>query len=314
MAADTTYDIKLFGHTEVRSPGATLTARDFGGIKPRQILTLLALRGALSKAELADQLWQGSPPADHTATLESYVSVLRRRLGGSSTRTSIVVTRNGGYAIDGDRATTDVGRFDALVAAAQHQPPPLALTTLSQALSLAEEPLLADEPHVTWATEFRGRYLARLVEAATRAAEHALTVRQPAHAQELASRATAIDPLAEHAWRLRMTAYQQVGDRAGALRSYDTCRRALADDLGVAPTPATSDLFVAILSENAGVPGFDDVVLAVLAAARELAAAPDEPDQDGSQTGVVQLLTRAQALARAVPGLPGQAVPIVRVA
>src|SRR3982750_3998690 len=55
------FDVRLFGTTEVRTPRATMSSRDFGGVKQRHILQLLALNGAMSKAELAELLWGGTP-------------------------------------------------------------------------------------------------------------------------------------------------------------------------------------------------------------------------------------------------------------
>jgi len=74
------HDIQLFGRLEVRTRGVRLSGRDFGGIKPRHILALLALRGPLGKTELTELLWDGKPPANNKATMESDVSVLRHRL------------------------------------------------------------------------------------------------------------------------------------------------------------------------------------------------------------------------------------------
>ena len=55
------YDIQLFGRLEVRTRGIRLAGRDFGGVKPRHILALLALRGGLHSEELAQLLWDGRP-------------------------------------------------------------------------------------------------------------------------------------------------------------------------------------------------------------------------------------------------------------
>ena len=77
------YEIQLFGRIEVRTRGVRLAGRDFGGVKPRHILALLALRGSVHKAELTELLWDGRPPANHVATVESYVSLLRHRLDPS---------------------------------------------------------------------------------------------------------------------------------------------------------------------------------------------------------------------------------------
>ena len=65
------HDIQLFGRLEVRTRGLRLAGRDFGGIKPRHILALLALRGPLAKAELTELLWDGRPPAIHEATVSA---------------------------------------------------------------------------------------------------------------------------------------------------------------------------------------------------------------------------------------------------
>src|SRR4051812_25952510 len=117
------FDVRLFGATEVRTPHATMSSRDFGGVKQRHILQLLALNGALSKAELAEHLWEGNPPAEYVATLESYVSLLRRRIDPDSpARRSVVATRTGGYMLDTERVRTDVGRFDQLLAPAAGGP------------------------------------------------------------------------------------------------------------------------------------------------------------------------------------------------
>jgi DNA-binding SARP family transcriptional activator len=294
------FELRLFGSTEARTPGGRLSGRDFGGLKQRNILQLLALHGELSKSELAELLWEGHPPTEYMSTLESYVSLLRRRLEpASSARTSAVVTRNGGYALDRDRVSTDVGRFDRLLAAAARLDAGQALSMLWEAVALAEAPLLADEPYRTWAVEARERHRIRLVDAASRAAAHALALGAPDRAQELATRATDLDPIAETAWRVRMSAYRVGGDRGAALRCYETLRRSLSEELGVAPGPATTALFVEILRDDEGssLPHSGELVAAVLAAARELAAR-DDPDGVPFRR-VVQLLDRAVRLARA---------------
>jgi len=296
------FEVRLFGVTEVRTPAATLGARDFGGVKQRHILQLLALYGALSKAELAEHLWEGRPPAEYVATLESYVSLLRRRLDPAApARHSVLVTRTGGYALDADRVGTDTGEFDRLVGAAAGLPAPVALPLLARAVDLAGAPLLAravdlagapllaGEDHRTWVVDARQRHRARLVAAATRAAEHGLALGDLRPADRFATHATELDPLAESAWRVRMSSHRAEGDRAGALRHYESCRRTLADELGIEPSAATQALFVTILRDDD--PG---IVAAVLAAARELAAGGSR-DSGGA---VVALLTRAKWLVR----------------
>jgi SARP family transcriptional regulator, regulator of embCAB operon len=107
----------MFGALEVETGGSRLGPRDFGGAKPRQLLEiLLCERGrTVSKDRLADLLWGDQLPANVAATLETYVSNVRRQLGGTK-RESPLITEPGAYRIDPIRLPSDLDEFDALVA------------------------------------------------------------------------------------------------------------------------------------------------------------------------------------------------------
>ncbi len=77
------FDIRLFGTTTVRSTTTEVVGSQLGGIKPRQVLELLALAGEapVTKDRLVHVLWGDRLPASPVPTLESYVSVLRRSVG-----------------------------------------------------------------------------------------------------------------------------------------------------------------------------------------------------------------------------------------
>jgi WD40 repeat protein/DNA-binding SARP family transcriptional activator len=59
-----------------------------------------------------------------------------------------------------------------------------------------------------------------------------------------ARRWLAVDPTHEPAHRLLMVLYARSGRRAAALRQYETCRQALADELGVAPSERTEETYL----------------------------------------------------------------------
>ena len=287
------YDIQLFGRLEVRTRGVRLSGRDFGGTKPRHILALLALRGPLGKGELTELLWDGRPPANHKATVESYVSVLRHRLDpDGKARDSAISTRSGGgYALVADRVRVDVARFDELVAAATGRSAAGALRPLTAAAELAGRPLLEEEAGSEWAGTARAHYRGRLVGALLEAGGHTLAAADPTRALALAERAVGLDPLAERGWAIAMAAHRALGDRVAALRAYDRCRRQLADGLGVEPCGETRALFLDLLREDGAGTALDDAIAAVLAAA----GAPHAP---GTATG---LLRRATDFATRAP-------------
>jgi predicted ATPase/DNA-binding SARP family transcriptional activator len=58
-----------------------------------------------------------------------------------------------------------------------------------------------------------------------------------------ARRWSALNPLDESVQRHLMTLYAQSGQRAAALRQYEECVRALGDDLGIAPSEETVELY-----------------------------------------------------------------------
>ena len=57
-----------------------------------------------------------------------------------------------------------------------------------------------------------------------------------------AGRLLALEPWQEEGHRLVMTVLARAGRRVDALRQYEVCRRALAEELGVAPSPETTAL------------------------------------------------------------------------
>ena len=88
-------------------------SRTLCGVKPRQILAILALAAGrpVSKEHLADLLWDGEPPKGYRGTLESYVCLVRRALRDASGRDDAIVTVTHGYLLDPAVVTVDLRAF-----------------------------------------------------------------------------------------------------------------------------------------------------------------------------------------------------------
>jgi DNA-binding SARP family transcriptional activator len=239
--------VRLFGTTCVLDGARVLGPGDFGGLKPRRILEALALhRGhQVSKDRLADVLWANQPPPDHMATLESYVSVLRRKLQpGTPARRSAIRTVPRGYLLDPSIARTDLDLFDELIAGADNSADAGAWRLLDRASALASTDLLASPDETQWAEPIRADYRQRAVGAALRAAELALRTGDADYAARLAGRAVSLNALCEPGWRLVMRAHVATGRRDAALRAYRSCRRLLIRELGIEPAPETRAVLV----------------------------------------------------------------------
>lgn len=247
--------IKLFGPTSVTTDaGTALSATELGGIKPRQILELLAVSAGtpVAKERLADLLWEGEPPKTYVATLESYVCVLRRALGLVRGRRSVLATTSGGYVLDTAQVRVDLVELRrALAGAAGASAPADAVEMAEAALCMATAPLLASEPYAAWAIRERDLVEQELVAARCRAAQRALEAQAWERAVMLAAGAVERDPLAELAARHLMTGLWRSGQRVEALRAYARLRSAMVEELGSEPALPTRELYLEILRDEA---------------------------------------------------------------
>ncbi len=241
----------MFGPLGLELAGSRLGPGDFGGVKPKQLLEVLLLeRGrAVSKDRLADRLWGERPPQRAAATIESYVSVLRRRLdGGRGLGRRLILTEHGGYRLASELVDVDVDRFEALLRQAADDGCARRRPALEAAVALAGDELLADEPYADWVLAEREHYQALLVQALTDLAECCVELDDPRAALEAANRVLALTPTGERAYRTAMLAHLALGERDEALRVHARCRAVLAEELGVAPSPETAELHMTVLN------------------------------------------------------------------
>jgi DNA-binding SARP family transcriptional activator len=92
-----------------------------------------------------------------------------------------------------------------------------------------------------WVEERRRTLSQQAADALSSAAELALQIHQYVDAARLCDQATAIDPLREVAWRVRMRAANALGDYDGVLTAFQGCEAALAR-IDASPSPSTRKL------------------------------------------------------------------------
>jgi DNA-binding SARP family transcriptional activator len=243
--------VKLFGATTVVTAEGTVLS-DLGGIKPRQVLEILALAVGtpVSKDRLVELLWGDNPPRTYTGTLESYISLLRRKMGIARGRGSALATTSNGYLLDATQVSVDLDQFRRLTQPAPGTSPEQALAATGQALDLITGELLTSEPYAEWAGDERAGFGAEYLAACNRAAEHALTVGDPHTAITLARRGIETDSISETAWQLLIRGLSATGARSEALRAYLDLRATLIDALGTEPSPTSRALYLDLLAED----------------------------------------------------------------
>ena len=123
-----------------------------GGRRQRAVVAVLLIaRGQqVSTERLLDALWDGEPPPSGAASLQSYVSHLRRALEPdrpARTPSQVLVSGPAGYAMPVGADDVDAWRFERLVdQAGTSAEPATRLRLLRDALALWRGPVLAEAP------------------------------------------------------------------------------------------------------------------------------------------------------------------------
>ncbi|MEV5210748.1 BTAD domain-containing putative transcriptional regulator [Micromonospora sp. NPDC053740] len=198
---------------------------DLGGPRQRAVLALLlAARGeVVSVGQMIEDLWRGDPPPRAIASLQAYVSHLRRLLEPTRERRAparVLVTAPPGYALRLPADAVDAGRFETLLAearAAGPADPGRARRLLSGGLELWRGRAYAEFAGEPWAQP----EVLRLEELRLGARELLLdvTVRcgDAAEAVPEAELLTRQAPLREESWRLLALALWRTGRQGDAL-------------------------------------------------------------------------------------------------
>ena len=290
-------EIGLLGSTKVEVDGIEIPEAALGG-RLRQVLEILALNAGrpVPKEVLADHVWEGAPPPTYVGTLESYVCVLRKRLGLVGGRRSALSTRDRGYVLEGHDVRVDVDLFRDLMSPAATGPERVCRAV--QAAELVRGPLLASEPYAGWASGAREVFDRQLAESLTPVAELANQLGEHSAARRLARLVVEREPYFEAGWQQLIRAHWLSGERGEALRTYSALREVLLDGLGEQPSAASQELYLSILrsqedARRATQPQEIDLLLRLLRQALECVPGVRVPSQDSAlATAAVSVLAR----------------------
>jgi DNA-binding SARP family transcriptional activator len=138
----------------------------------------------------------------------------------------------------------DVAEFEQLAATAE---------TVAEAVLLYTGDLLEDQ-YDDWIIYQRERLRSLYIASLNQLIQRFWSQRDYSEAIRYASQLLAYDPLREDGARQLMALRYQAGDRAGALKEYETFVQRLESELGVGPMPETIAAYEAILRDS-GLPG-----------------------------------------------------------
>ncbi|SFU03292.1 Transcriptional regulatory protein, C terminal [Geodermatophilus amargosae] len=238
----------VLGPLQVLDAGRPLA---LGRPKQRAVLAILLLHAGtvVPLDRLVEELWGPHAPPQALASVQAYVSHLRRLLEpqrAPGAPATVIVNQAPGYRIVVGPDDLDAARFETLARAGHdllHQgEAPRAAETLEAALGLWRGPVLADFADAPFVRAER----ARLEDLRLTALEDRLSaeLRIGRHARIVAEleQLTGEHPFRERLQGLRMTALYRCGRQAEALQSYQLFRVQLREELGLDPGQALRDL------------------------------------------------------------------------
>lgn len=238
----------LVGELCLVADGKAVRGPQLPGRQGRLAIAYLVLERTrpVARDELADVLWQGSPPRAFDVALSAIVSKLRASLAELGLSRDALAADGGCY-----RLRLPAGSWVDVEAALEG-------VHLAEGALLTNRPADAYGPAVVACSILRRPFLPgveggwvdgrrrSLGEAQVRAldclaavhqwnGEHALALRAAAEAVE-------IEPYRESGYRRLMRLHEVAGDHAEALRVYARLASVLAADLGTTPGPETAEL------------------------------------------------------------------------
>jgi len=230
-----------------------------GGPRQRGVLALLvAARGqVVSVDRMVEDLWSGEPPSRALASLQAYVSNLRRLLEpGRPPRTParLLVSASPGYALRLPPGAVDAWRFEELLDEARVLADPRdARARLDEALALWRGPAFAEVADEPWAAAETARLNELRLVARELHIAAGLRLGNPATVVPEAEVLTRDHPMREEGWRLHALALWSTGRQADALAALRRARATFADELGLDPGPDLVALEEAILTQRTDV-------------------------------------------------------------
>jgi predicted ATPase/DNA-binding SARP family transcriptional activator len=268
---ESSVDIHVLGPLEVSLEGQLVEVR---GRRERALLALLAIEVGrpVTVHRLGELLWGHDPPRTADKTLQTFVSRLRHVLGDVPDR---LARRERSYLLDLPPEATDLGRFRLLIRSAAASSTAgdaeAALEALLAALALWRGEHLADLGSTAAAYA-----VGQLIQNERSAAVEALVTARLATGDLDAAVADTEAELVRHPdheplWALLMRAHAAAGRPTASLEAYERCRRWLAAELGLDPSPSLADLHARILRGD----------LALLPTAGD-SSEPAVPDTGGS--------------------------------
>ncbi|MCL4516490.1 MAG: transcriptional regulator [Firmicutes bacterium] len=220
--------------------------------KARQLFQLLLTnrRQLLPREQIMEVLWPDLDPESAARDFKVAMNALNNVLepGRPARSTPFYIFRQGslyglnlsaGYWLDVDEFESLIAKGGLLAEKNREE----AMELYRRALGLYEGDYLQDCLYEDWSSTERERLLSLYFRTASKLAQLLADDGNYEECIPLCERILSRDNCWEEAYRLLMHCYHQQGRRHLALRAYERCAQRLEDEMGVAPTARTTELY-----------------------------------------------------------------------
>ena len=231
---------------------------ELGSPKQKAVLALLLIHAGepLTPDQLIDGLWGDKPPDSAAATLQAYISNLRKAIEPdrpARAPAKLIVKNGGGYQISLQGARLDSKQFEDALDAAQacaQRDPRRCIEVLEEGLELWSGPAYADFRYEEFAIPEAMRLEEMKLSAIETRIGAELAVGRSADLIPEIEMLIGAHPLREKLWASLMIALYRSGRQAEALRAFRRCEAILAEELGIVPGEELRELELAILNQS----------------------------------------------------------------
>jgi two-component SAPR family response regulator len=241
----------------------------FGGKTPKKPLellkTIIALGGKdVSEERIIDALW---PEASGDLAYKSFEMALQRlrKLVNSD---KAIRRRDGLLTLDNAHCWTDVWAFEKLVHDAEHpSPSPFPsgerikargksaihnpqseiIQRLEKALQMYQGHFLPADTRQSWSTLARERLRNKFLRLVTKVGDQYEQNGEWKKAVECFERGLELDAVCEEFYQHLMICHKELGHRSEAVKTYQRCRAALLNGLGLEPSTRTEEVHSSLL-------------------------------------------------------------------
>lgn len=246
-----TLSIQTLGFFEVRLNGKVIPdsawKRDIA-VQLFQFLISIRHQRALHKEQIIYRIWDNTSRDAGARNFKSALHSLTKAIEPdkpSRSPSEFIIRQGLSYRLNIEKIWIDIDALDELIVLGNqslNEDKTLATRIYQEAVSLYQGVFLPNRIYEDWAAEERERIQVLILGAMMNLAQLYLE-QNPQESIRLAQKALSIDNTWEEAYRLKMKAYMNTGNRPLAVKTYRQCKQILMKEFEIEPLPETKALF-----------------------------------------------------------------------